>query len=309
MKKLLCVILTLALVLAAMAGCTRQYDPQMKAETSGSGDDQSQPESSQPAPEPVTPKPIMPVPSSEPDPEPEPEPEPEEDPAPEEDEGSDEDDEDSEDEDGEDEDDEDGEEQDPNVLSVPNVPHGEDLSWLKLNSVTVEELKPVLDQVLARAEYFCQYGLAGKFTAAGIDARSEVAIKRPYKSNNEWVFYPYTKLPFQTVDELEEAILTAFTWNARNTELDYIFNILRDDGEKLFYADKVIGFTKTRNWNTGKMTIREASAGALTLRMPVTWEGDTFDADLTLQLSDGYLVLDANYFAITDETRARRESH
>lgn len=304
MKKFLCVFLSLALVLAATAGCDRKYDPQMKAETSDSSQSESEP-SSQSTPEPIIPEPIMPVPSSQSDPEPEPE--PENDPAPEEDEESDED---EDNEDGEDEEDEEGDEEDEEGegegFLPPEVPHGEDLAWLDLTKVTVSELKPVLDQVLDRANYFCKYGLTGRFTEAGIDARKEVAIKRTYRGEANWTFYPYTNLPYHTLDELQEGLLTSFTWSVISADMYYLFEIMVDDGEQLYYADGVVGLSKVRDWDTSEMTIKEATSRRIVLHMPTAWNGYDFDADLTLQLQDGYLVLDANYFAFSPEDLAKR---
>lgn len=307
MKKFLSMILTLALVLSA-AGCEKKYDPQMKAEPSS--DSQSQPESSQAAP--VDPTPIMPVPSSEPQEDPEPEPEP--DPAPEEDEddgeeaGDDEDADTEDDEDGDEEDgeDEEGEDEETEGYLPPEVPHGEDIAWLDFKTVTVSELRPLLDQVLARAEYFCQYGLGGRFTEGGPDRRAEVSRKATFRGEENWVYYPFTNLPYHTLDELEEDVLTTFSWSTISADLLYLFEIMIDDGERLYYADGYAGLDKTRGWDTSDMVIKSATASRLTLTMPTSWNGYDFEADLTLQLQDGYLVLEGNYFAVSDEEMSKR---
>lgn len=297
MKKFLSVVLTLALVLAALAGCQSKADPQPESESSSG----SQPESSQAAPEPILPEPIMPVPQADPEPE-EDEPEPEEDPAPEEDEETDGDQEDEEDEDAEG-DEEDEEDSEVDEMGAPAVPHGEELDWLDFTTVTVEELKPLLDQVLVRAEYFCQYGRTGRFTEAGPDKRPEVAIKRPYRDYNSWTYYPYTNLPYHTVEELRDGMATVFTWDAINTEMHYVFESMTDDGERLYYADDVLGYAKTRIWDTSNMVIRDATEKKLTLWMPTDWWGRKFDAEMKLQKRDGYLVFDSSYFAISQEEK------
>lgn len=297
MKKFLCVVLTLSLVLASLAGCGGKDDPQSESESS------SQPESSSQAvpPEPIMPEPIMPVPEQDPEPEPEDDPEPEEDETPAEDEDDEEGDEEGE-EDEEDEDDEDNDGLDE--LGTPAVPHGEDIEWLDFTTVTEEELKPLLDKVLARAEYFCRYGLTSRFTEAKPDKRKEAAIVRPYRTYDKWTYYPYTDLPYHTVEELQEAMLSVFTWEVVTS--DMYLDLLTDDGERLYYADEVFGYSKARGWDTSRMKIRDADEKRLTLRMPTHWGNDDFDADLTLRIVDGYLVLDNSYFAVTEEDREKR---
>lgn len=304
MKKFLCVVLTLTLALSALAGCGGKDDPQSGSESS------SQPESSQAAPEriapePIAPEPIMPVPEQDPEPEPEDDPEPEEDEEP----AEDEEDEDGEDEEGDEEDEEDeedGEDDGLDELGIPAVPHGEDIEWLDFTTVTEEELKPLLDKVLARAEYFCRYGLNGKFTEAGPDKSKAAAIERPYRNNDNWIYHPYTNLPYNTVDELQEAMTSVFTWEAVTSEMHYAIETKVDDEERIYYADEVVGFSKARDWDTSRMKIRSASEKRLTLRMPTHWGKNDFDADLTLQIVDGYLVVDNSYFAVTEEDRAKR---
>lgn len=299
MKKFLCFVLTLALVLASLSGCGGKDDPQPESESS------SQPESSQAAPEPIMPEPIMPVPEQDPEPEPEDDPEPEEDETPAEDE-EDEDEEDGE-EGEEDEDDEEDDEDDNGLdeMGAPAVPHGEDIEWLDFTTVTEAELKPLLDKVLARAEYFCRYGLNNRFTEAGIDRSPEAAIVRPYRLNDKWTYYPYTNLPYHTMEELEEAMLTVFTLEVITSNMYNVFDSMVDDGERLYYADEVFGFSKARGWDTSGMEIRDANEKRLTLWMPTHWGKDDFNAELTLQIVDGYLVLDNSYFAVTEEDRAK----
>lgn len=295
MKKFLSVVLTLALILAALAGCQSKAEPKPESESS------SQPESSsQAAPEPIAPEPIMPVPQEAAEPE-EDEPEPEDDPAPGEDE--DEQDEDGEDAEGDEEDEEDEEDGDVDEMGAPAVPHGEELDWLDFTTVTVEELKPLLDKALARAEYFCQYGRTNRFTEAGIDKSPSAAIKRPYRDYASWTYYPYTNLPYHTVDELKEAMTTVFTWDVISSDLHYVFEAMTDDGERLYFADEVLGYPKTRIWDTSKMEIRDATEKKLTLFMPVDWWGRDFDAEMVLQIRGGYLVFDPTYFAISQEEK------
>lgn len=302
MKKILSVVLTLALILASLGGCQSKADPKSESESS------SQPESSsQGTPEPIAPEPIMPVPKDATEPE-EDEPEPEDDPAPEEDEATDEDEQDAEDEDDEDaegdeEDEEDEEDSEVDEMGAPAVPHGEELDWLDFTTVTVGELKPLLDKVLVRAEYFCQYGRAGRFTEAGIDRSPSAAIKRPYRDYTSWTYYPYTNLPYHTVEELRDAMATVFTWDAINTDLHYVFESMTDDGERLYFADDVLGYPKTRIWDTDNMVIQEATEKKLTLFMPTDWWGRKFDAEMVLQIRSGYLVFDSTYFAISQEEK------
>lgn len=301
MKKFLCFVLTLALVLSALAGCGGKDDPQPQSESS------SQPESSQAAPEPIMPEPIMPVPEQDAEPEPEDDPEPEEDEEPAEDEEDEEgEDEEADEEDEEDEEDEDGDNDGLDELGTPAVPHGEDIAWLDFTTVTEEELKPLLDKVLARAEYFCRYGLTSRFTEAGIDKSPEAAIVRPYRLHEKWTYYPYTKLPYHTVEELEEAMLSVFTWEVVTSDMYHVLDSMTDDGERLYFADEVFGYSKARGWDTSRMEIRDANKKKLTLWMPTHWGNDDFDAELTLQIVDGYLVLDNSYFAVTEEDRAKR---
>lgn len=298
MKKFLCIVLTLALVLSALAGCGGKDDPQPRSESS------SQPESSQAAPEPIMPEPIMPVPEQDPEPEPEDDPEPEEDEEPAGDE-EDEDGEEGEDEEGDEEDEEDEDNDGLDELGIPAVPYGEDLEWLDFTTVTEEELKPVLDKVLARAEYFCRYGLNNKFTEAKPDKSESAAIVRPYRDNEKWTYHPYTDLPYHTVEELREAMLSVFTWEVVTSDMYYTLETKVDDGERIYYADAVVGYSKVRGWDTSRMEIRDANAKKLTLRMPTQWVKDDFDAELTLQIVDGYLVMDHSYFAVTEENRAK----
>lgn len=286
MKKILCIALALALL--ALAGCgskpTSQPEPAPES-------------SSQPAPESKAVPPSTPEPEPEPESEPEPEPQSSEAPAPE--------DEVSQDPAGEEGDEEEEEEENEvDELGAPAVPHGEELAGLDLSAMTAAQIKPMLDKVLARADYFCQYGRTGEFDEAGMDTRKESAIQRPYRDYDSWTFYPYTNLPYHTVDELKEGMQTAFLWDVLNTDLHYLFESMTDDGERLYFADGVTGYSKTHHWDTANMTVVEASAGKVTLEMPVTWRDDTFTADLNLELVDGYLVLDSTYFAIPEEQRA-----
>ena len=304
MKKILCIALALALL--ALAGCGSK--PTSQPEPAPESSSQTAPESK--AVPPSTPEP-EPEPGPEPEPEPEPGPESEPGPVPQsseapapEDEAVPQDpagEEGDEEEDGEDEEEEENE---VDELGAPAVPHGEELAGLDLSAMTAAQIKPMLDKVLARADYFCQYGRTGEFDEAGMDTRKESAIQRPYRDHSSWTFYPYTNLPYHTVDELKEGMQTAFLWDVLNTDLHYLFESMTDDGERLYFADGVTGYSKSHHWDTANMTVVEASAGKVTLEMPVTWRDDTFTADLNLELVDGYLVLDSTYFAIPEEQRA-----
>lgn len=315
MKRLLSVILSLALVLAT-AGCEKKYDPQQPESQS------SEPESSQAAPERTVPEPIMPAPDlndgdngddADADAGDDEEPASDQDEEDEEDDQGEEpagDDEDVDGEDGEDEDGEEGDEEDEEAgegldeLGIPAVPHGEELAWLDFNTVTADELRPVLNKMLARAEYFCQYGTTGSFTEAGPDPRKEVSIQRPYRTYGDRTYYPYTDLPIHTLDELEEQLMTVFSLNVITADMLYLFEIMTDDGNRLYYVDGVLGLNKARGWDTSNMVIKEATPQRLTLHMTTSWQNEVFDADLTVRMWEGYLVLEPSYFAISEAQRA-----
>lgn len=324
MKRLLSVILTLALALSALAGCEKKYDPQQPESQS------SEPESSQAAPERAAPEPIMPVPELDDggdddadaqsddeageDEEESDEEEPDGEDADEDadQQGEEEPDADGEDEDGEEGDDEDEEgdedEEDEDdgldELGIPAVPHGEELAWLNFSTVTADELRPVINKVLARAEYFCQYGMTSGFTDAGPDPRKEVSIQRRYRTYGDRTYYPYTDLPYHTLDELEDGLMTTFSLNVLTADLYYLFEIMTDDGSRLYYADGVMGLNKARGWDTSDMVIKEATDQRLTLHMTTSWQGEVFDADLTVRMWEGYLVLEPSYFVISEAQQA-----
>lgn len=174
---------------------------------------------------------------------------------------------------------------------------------LDFSTMDKEELIALLQPVLDRARYFCRFALMGDMENIEVDYDPDAAIKRPFRNDEEYVFYPFLNLPYGTVEELKEDMCTVFTPD--NMEGDsilarYVFGHLADHDGKLYFASG-LGYLNAaeRRWELDGLEIVSAEKTRLTITAPVSWGPmtETITAPLNFEIKDGYIVMDSSYFA------------
>lgn len=288
MKKFTAVLLALCLLLCLCAGCARRSSSDGPSRESSSSSQREKPESSRsdlPSSAPVTSSPEEgPEPEGSPAPEdPGEEPPASESPAP------------------------DASVSQPSpsgsgTLQPPAVPHGAELAELDFSVMDKEELTALLQPVLNRARYFCRFALMGDMENIQVDYDPDAAIKRPFRNDEEYLFYPFLNLPYGTVEELKEATCTVFTPDNLEGEsvlARYVFRYLTDHDGRLYFAsgDHING--AERRWVLDGLEIVSAEKSRLTITAPVSWgpSEESFTAPLNFEVRDGYIVMDGSYFA------------
>ncbi len=170
---------------------------------------------------------------------------------------------------------------------------------LNFTEVGTEDMKILLKPILERAAYFCDYGRVGDIKGVEMDFSESATIRRPYRNDQSHIYYPYTNLPYQTVDELKQDMCTVFTPDVLEGQLSYIFSSLADDNGRLYFASGIDGYSKETFWNLETLEILKTEPTQATVSMSV-WEPRediTFVASLNLKLENGYVLMDESYFA------------
>lgn len=164
-----------------------------------------------------------------------------------------------------------------------------------------DELIALLQPVLDKAAFFCGFGLVDSVDIIGVerDKSPEAAIRRPVLDTED-DFYPCVNLPYRTVEEFKEDMLTVFTPEAQGP-LGYLFHYITDYDGRLYIAGGADGFSSAHSWELDKMEIVTAEKSKLTISAPVT-SGHHMEAPiiapLNFELKDGYIVMDSSYFAL-----------
>ena len=184
----------------------------------------------------------------------------------------------------------------------PPVPHGEELADLDFSAMDKEGLTALLQPVLDKAAFFCGFGLVAGVDIIGVelDRSPEAAIRRPVLDTED-DFYPCLNLPYKTVEEFKQDMLTVFTPDILEAQgpLGYLFHYMTDYDGKLYIAGGVDGFSDAHDWELEKMEIVSAEKNKLILSMPVSWGHhmeEPITAPMNIQIKDGYIILDSSYF-------------
>lgn len=186
----------------------------------------------------------------------------------------------------------------------PSVPHGEELDGLDFSAMDKEELIDLLQPVLDRAAFFCKFGFITdvQFFGIELDTSPEAAIRRPF-DGGEATFYPCVSLPYRTVEELRQDMLTVFTPDILETQhlLGNLFSFMTDYDGRIYIVDGVSGFSQAHDWELEELEIVSAEKNKLTISVPVT-SGHHMEAPiiapLNFEVKDGYIVMDSSYFAL-----------
>lgn len=193
------------------------------------------------------------------------------------------------------------------IIQPPAVPHGEELAGVDFSAMDKSELTTLLQPVLDRAAFFCQFGRVWYPHTTNLitDEDFAASILWPY-DRMDLDYHPFLNLPYQTVEELWQDMGTVFTPDNFDQDLKFIFEGLTDYEGRLFYVGVINGYLFDRKWELDKMEIEKAERDKLTVSMPVSWPatpastwGDAqgpFAAPLRFEMADGYILVDSSYF-------------
>lgn len=183
--------------------------------------------------------------------------------------------------------------------TTPLPPPRVKIENLDFTTMSVDELKPILQQVLDRAVYFCKIADIGEFIPCSLSDK----IVRPHGNKPEWDFYPCIDFPYTSVEELKQDMLTVFTPDALENEfaLTKIFSSIIDYNGKIYMPGDVSGQSCFRTWDIENMEIIEATPTRLVVSMPVSFMQGSFISSLAFQYKDGYILIGRDFFAREDD--------
>lgn len=194
------------------------------------------------------------------------------------------------------------------IIQSPDVPHGAELDGVDFSAMDREELTALLQPVLDRAAFFCQFGRIWypETTNLITDENREAAILRPYEGM-DLDYHPFLNLPYRTAEELRQDMATVFTPENFDGDLKFVFDGMTDHEGRLYYVGIINGYLPERQWELDELEIVSAEKTKLTISAPVSWpatpaltwgDAQRFTAPLRFEITGGYIIVDSSYFAV-----------
>ena len=161
----------------------------------------------------------------------------------------------------------------PQAEDVP-PPEPLEFECLDFTAMTEDELKETLGKVLDAAADFCNYGLAAGYERVNPNVKVGEQVRLEL-DNTMW--QPIYGLPYKTMDDLKQAMLTVFTPDVVEDRLFLIFPYVNDHGHQggrfVEYEGQIYtrgdGYTLAREWDVDHMEIQSIAPDELTAVMPV----------------------------------------
>lgn len=182
--------------------------------------------------------------------------------------------------------------------TTPLPPPRVKIENLDFTTMSVDDLKPILQQVLDRAVYFCKIAYLSEF----IPYTRTDKIVRSFR-DEQWDFYPCMDFPYTSVEELKQDVLTVFTPDTLENEsaLIHVFDSLTDYNGKIYMPADLFGQAYFAVWDVENMEIIEVTPTRLLVSMPVTCMEGSFISSLAFQYEDGNILIGRDFFARKDD--------